>query len=75
MILNSPGLRKLKKYKALSYLLVKRKLEEENMDIVWLDERTATIPEYPDVTITFSETEDGELIDTVLGMLLQTFSK
>lgn len=45
------------------------------MDIVWLDERTATIPEYPDVTITFSETEDDELIDTVLGMLLQTFSK
>ena len=47
------------------------------MDFSWINDRTATIPERPNVTLEFaaSEAEDEEIIDTVLGMLLQSFSK
>lgn len=47
------------------------------MDYSWIDERTATIPDHPNVTLKFvaPESRDDEIIDTVLGMLLQSFSK
>ncbi len=45
------------------------------MDLRWLDENTAEVAETPDVTVSFAEDEDDTLIDTVLGMLLQSFSK
>lgn len=47
------------------------------MDFSWIDGRTATIPDHPNVTLKFAapEAEDEGIIDTVLGMLLQLFSK
>ena len=47
------------------------------MDFSWIDDRTATIPDHPNVTLKFAapETRDDEIIETVLGMLLQSFSK
>ena len=45
------------------------------MDLRWLDETTAEVAEKPDVTVSFAEDEDDTLIDIVLGMLLQSFSK
>lgn len=47
------------------------------MDFSWINDRTATIPERPNVTLEFAapEAEDEEIIDTVLDMLLQSFSK
>ena len=47
------------------------------MDFSWINDRTATIPERPNVTLELAapEAEDEEIIDTVLGMLLQSFSK
>ena len=45
------------------------------MDFRWHDENTAEVAEMPDVTVSFAESEDDTLIDTVLGMLLQSFSK
>ena len=47
------------------------------MDFSWIDDRTATIPDHPKVTLKFAapESENEEIIDTVLGMLLQSFSK
>ena len=47
------------------------------MDFSWIDDRTATIPDHPNVTLEFSapEESDEEIIDTVLGMLLQSFSE
>ncbi len=47
------------------------------MDFSWIDDRTATIPDHPNVTLEFAplEERDEEIIDTVLGMLLQSFSE
>ena len=47
------------------------------MDFSWIDDRTATIPDHPNVTLEFvaPEKSNEEIIDTVLGMLLQSFSK
>ena len=47
------------------------------MDFSWIDGRTATIPDHPNVTLEFAapEAKNDEIIDTVLGMLLQSFSK
>ena len=47
------------------------------MDFQWENDRTATIPDQPNVTLEFAEpeAEDDEIIDTVLGMLLQSFAK
>lgn len=39
------------------------------------ENRQKDIEAAPEVTITFSKNEDDTLIDTVLGMLLQSFSK
>ena len=64
-----------KKQKALSFRGVKRKLEAENMELRWMDERTAKVADNPKVTVQFAETEDAQLIDKVLGMLLQVFSE
>ena len=40
-----------------------------------VDERTAKVADNPKVTVQFAETEDAQLIDKVLGMLLQVFSE
>ena len=47
------------------------------MDFSWIDDRTATIPDHPNVTLKFAalESENDEIIETVLGMLLQSFSE
>lgn len=45
------------------------------MELRWLNERTAEIPEKPNVTVSFADYEDDTLIDIILGMLLQAFSK
>jgi hypothetical protein len=45
------------------------------MKICWVDEQTATVSECPNVTVCFADTEDESLIDIILGMLLQSFSK
>ena len=47
------------------------------MDFSWIDERTAKVPDHPNVTLKFAapESENEEIIETVLGMLLQSFSK
>ena len=47
------------------------------MDFSWIDDQTAKVPDHPNVTLEFAEpeVEDDEIIDTVLGMLLQSFSK
>ena len=47
------------------------------MDFSWIDDRMATIPDHPNVTLKFAAPEDSdeEIIDTVLGMLLQSFSE
>ena len=47
------------------------------MDFSWINDRTATIPDEPNVTLEFAplEERDEEIIDTVLGMLLQSFSE
>ena len=47
------------------------------MEFSWIDDRTATISDHPKVTLEFAAPEDSdeEIIDTVLGMLLQSFSK
>ena len=64
-----------KKQKALSFRGVKRKLEAENMELRWINENQAEVVERPEVTLSFAKSEDNSLIDTVLGMLLQSFSK
>jgi hypothetical protein len=48
-----------------------------NVDFSWIDDRTAKIPDHPNVTLKFAapESENEEIIDTVLSMLLQSFSK
>ena len=45
------------------------------MELHWIDENTAEVAEHPEVTVSFAETEDDSIIDIVLGMLLQSFSK
>ena len=47
------------------------------MDFSWINDRTATIPDEPNVTLEFAgpEAKNDKIIDTVLGMLLQSFSK
>ena len=50
-------------------------LEAENMELRWMDERTAKVADNPKVTVQFAEAEDAQLIDRVLGMLLQVFSE
>ena len=47
------------------------------MDFSWINDRTATVPNQPNVTLEFAapEAKDEEIIDTVLGMLLQSFFK
>lgn len=45
------------------------------MELHWMDERTAETAENPKVTVQFAETEDAQLIERVLGMLLQAFSE
>jgi hypothetical protein len=55
--------------------LFKRKLEAENMEFRWIDDQTAAVSDQPDVTVSFAETEDRTLLDIILGMLLQSFSK
>ena len=47
------------------------------MDFSWIDGCTATIPDHPNVTLEFAapEAKNDEIIETVLGMLLQSFSK
>ena len=47
------------------------------MDFSWINDRTATIPERPNVTLEFAAPEESndDIIDTVLGMLLQSFSE
>ena len=47
------------------------------MDFSWINDRTATILDHPNVTLEFAapEAKDEEIIDTVLGMLLQSFSE
>ena len=45
------------------------------MDLCWRDAQTAEVSDQPNVTVSFAETEDEDLIDIVLGMLLQSFSK
>ena len=64
-----------KKQKALSFRGVKRKLEAENMELRWIDENTAEVAEHPEITVSFAKDEDDSIIDIVLGMLLQSFSK
>jgi hypothetical protein len=48
-----------------------------NVDFSWIDDRTATVPDHPNVTLEFAapEAKNDEIIDTVLGMLLRLFSK
>ena len=47
------------------------------MDFSWINDRTATIAGQPNVKLEFAgpEAKDEEIIDTVLGMLLQSFSE
>lgn len=45
------------------------------MELSWINEDTAEIAEHPEITVSFAKTEDDSIIDTVLGMLLQSFSK
>ena len=47
------------------------------MEFSWIDDRTATIPDHPKVTLEFAAPEESndEIIDIVLGMLLQSFSE
>ena len=51
------------------------RLEVENMDKTKRNEQKSKDSKTPIVTMSFAETEDDTLIDTVLGMLLQSFSK
>lgn len=41
------------------------------MEIVWLDENIATVPDQPNVQLEFAETADDGIFDTVLGLLLR----
>lgn len=61
--------------KGLSFCAIQRKLEAENMELRWIDENTAEVAEHPEITVSFAEDEDDSIIDIVLGMLLQSFSK
>jgi hypothetical protein len=61
--------------KGLSFCAIQRKLEAENMELRWINENHAEVVERPEVTLSFAKFEDNSLIDTVLGMLLQSFSK
>ena len=45
------------------------------MELSWIDENTAEVAEHPEITVSFAEDEDDSIIDIVLGMLLQSFSK
>ena len=45
------------------------------MELRWINENQAEAVERPEVTLSFEKFEDNSLIDTVLGMLLQSFSK
>ena len=45
------------------------------MELHWIDERTAKAANSPKVTVQFAEAEDTQLINRVLVMLLQVFSK
>lgn len=45
------------------------------MELRWINENQAEAVERPEVTLSFAKFEDNSLIDTVLGMLLQSFSK
>lgn len=45
------------------------------MDLRWLNEQTAEVAKQPNITVSFADAEDDTLIDIVLGMLLQSFSK
>ena len=45
------------------------------MELRWMDERTAKVADNPKVTVQFAEAEDAQLIDKVLGTLLQVFSE
>ncbi len=45
------------------------------MVFYWIDAQTAAVSDRPDVTVSFAETEDQALLEIILGMLLQSFSK
>ena len=45
------------------------------MELRWINENQAEAVECPEVTLSFAKSEDNSIIDTVLGMLLQSFSK
>ena len=45
------------------------------MELRWINENHAEVVERPEVILRFAKFEDNSLIDTVLGMLLQSFSK
>ena len=45
------------------------------MELHWINENLAEVAERPEVTLSFAKSEDNSLIDIVLGMLLQSFSK
>ena len=59
----------------MSFCAIQRKLEAENMELRWINENQEEVVELPEVTLSFAKFEDNSLIDTVLGMLLQSFSK
>ena len=50
-------------------------LEVENMELLWLDERTARLSGQPNVTLEFADEDDEQAVEAALGMLLQAFSK
>ena len=45
------------------------------MEIQRPDKRANQVSETPKVTVSFAETADDSIIDVVLGILLQSFSK
>ena len=45
------------------------------MELRWINENQAEVVECPEVTLSFAKSEDNSIIDTVLCMLRQSFSK
>ena len=41
-------------------------------NVIWIDKRTATFADDPDILMVFAEDSDDEKVNTVLGMILQT---
>ena len=64
-----------KQKKLIEQAALEKKLEAENMELRWINENQAEVVERPEVTLSFAKSEDNSLIDNVLGMLLQSFSK